>query len=834
MRILMVPSWYPHSVDDLDGSFFREQANALAAAGHQVRVASPAPVYISQWARHWPGAKDHPLRPLSYLQPAGGPHAAQVPVTVAPFRAWPAPLRGAEEREALVWARREGRAYLQAEGQAPDLIHVHTLFPGLAVTGWLKGFFYEETGREVPHVLTEHRPLFHQRAFGGVRGREIRQGLQAAALRTAVSTGFATAMAQTYPLQPNAPWEVSPNLLGPSFEFAPDLGFDPEGPFLHVSNLGYAKNTALLLRAYGRYRQNGGKRGLDIVGPISAHPEFRQLGEELGLGQQLRWLGPFGREELPQAYRGHCAFVLPSQVETFGIVMAEALSQGLPLISTPTWGGEEIIGRWQGSVGAESSILLSGWEEAELAAALQQMEGRLGRVDPAALRHQALSRWGSQAFVDYWEEAYRQALAASTGAQTTGAQTADSQLSGTQTQGNPPGRGVAGGEEKRRPKVIFHLPFAYDPNGNSAPKIRPKLMIDAFAAAGCDVTEVTGPRAQRRAAMAQVRRRLAQGEHFDLVYSEAATIPTTIVEPGHWPPVPFLDFRFLRSLARAGLPIGLFYRDVYWRLPDYTQRVGRLAAAVLKTLYHWDLWNYRRFLKVLYLPSLRMGKCLPVFPLAKMKTLPPGCKAVQSEVACDTWQPGQPLHLLYVGALGRYYNLDELLVAMDLLAARKIPVHLHICTNKSQWEEYQRESGRPLPPGTQVHHESGAGLEALYRQSHISLLFMQPSEFRDNTYPVKLFEALSFGCPMIAARPSLASEFVAEEGVGWAIEYRAEDFAQLLERIYSGHHEGQAPLQPNLTQASRRCREVAGRNQWADRARQVLSDLGLHSAAAKE
>ena len=38
MRILILPSWYPTKNDPVRGSFFAEQAEALARAGHSVSV----------------------------------------------------------------------------------------------------------------------------------------------------------------------------------------------------------------------------------------------------------------------------------------------------------------------------------------------------------------------------------------------------------------------------------------------------------------------------------------------------------------------------------------------------------------------------------------------------------------------------------------------------------------------------------------------------------------------------------------------------------------------------------------------------------------------------
>ena len=38
MHVLFLPSWYPAEDDPIRGSFFREQAQALARSGHRVSV----------------------------------------------------------------------------------------------------------------------------------------------------------------------------------------------------------------------------------------------------------------------------------------------------------------------------------------------------------------------------------------------------------------------------------------------------------------------------------------------------------------------------------------------------------------------------------------------------------------------------------------------------------------------------------------------------------------------------------------------------------------------------------------------------------------------------
>src|SRR5699024_1841446 len=52
----------------------------------------------------------------------------------------------------------------------------------------------------------------------------------------------------------------------------------------------------------------------------------------------IKYVPPKTKEELIQIYRENAIFVMPSITETFGLVYAEAMSQGLPVIYTKEQG----------------------------------------------------------------------------------------------------------------------------------------------------------------------------------------------------------------------------------------------------------------------------------------------------------------------------------------------------------------------------------------------------------------------------------------------------------------------------------------------------------------
>lgn len=79
---------------------------------------------------------------------------------------------------------------------------------------------------------------------------------------------------------------------------------------------------------------------LDIVG--SGTPSFSEnlhtLCTNLNIQSHVNWLGFKGHDTLLQMYAQYRAIVMPSKIESFGLVAIEALAHGVPLVSTRVGG----------------------------------------------------------------------------------------------------------------------------------------------------------------------------------------------------------------------------------------------------------------------------------------------------------------------------------------------------------------------------------------------------------------------------------------------------------------------------------------------------------------
>ncbi|MEH2329199.1 glycosyltransferase family 4 protein [Nostoc sp.] len=79
---------------------------------------------------------------------------------------------------------------------------------------------------------------------------------------------------------------------------------------------------------------------LAVVGHIEGSP-FPQLAASLGLSDRVHFLG--FRRDIPEIMRSVDLFIFPSRYEACSLVLLEALSSGLPVITATATGGAELV-----------------------------------------------------------------------------------------------------------------------------------------------------------------------------------------------------------------------------------------------------------------------------------------------------------------------------------------------------------------------------------------------------------------------------------------------------------------------------------------------------------
>jgi glycosyltransferase involved in cell wall biosynthesis len=357
-------------------------------------------------------------------------------------------------------------------------------------------------------------------------------------------------------------------------------------------------------------------------------------------------------------------------------------------------------------------------------------------------------------------------------------------------------------------RMVFHHPLPVRPDAQSASGIRPDRMLEAFRTLGYEVDAVCGYSAERARAIAEVDQRLRRGERYAFLYGESSTEPTALTDRHHLPTRPLLDFAFFARLKASAVPLGLFYRDIYWRFPGYGTGLPWWKAAGAQLFYRWDLVQYRRLLDRLYLPSMAMARHVPLVDPARMRALPPAC--IDRPVG---HRPAAALRLLYIGGIGPHYRMHELFRALDSLPE----VRLTVCTREAEWQAVRDQYPLPAAGNIRVVHRSGAGLVELFEQADLGMLCVEPHAYWEFAAPVKLYEYVGAGRPVVASAGTLSAEFVQSQGVGWTCPYDAAQIAALLRRL----RDDRSLVDDKLAAVAR----IRPEHTWAARARQVVSDL---------
>jgi len=388
-RILVVARWYPSHDDPGSGSFVSDVVAALRAAGIEVVVAS--------WENADLRTRDGDVEAIRRPAVAAWARAVAQADAVSAPRAWGAGVPVARIPALHPGGRLPARVAIDAhaallvpfatalaERWPFDLVHAHVGIPDGAAAARVAAAL------GLPLLVTEHSSSVTEQ-LEEEDARSTYLELRSDGRRVvAVSRALAARLEGSLDLERGA-IPVVPNII--RFDGFP-LGVpgdrDPD-ELLWVGARREHKGTDLLIRAVAIAREQRPGLHLRLVGraPDQAGDKpWRDLAEQVGLGDAVAFEPPTDRAGVAAAMRRAGIFVHPSPYETFGMVAAEALASGLPVAARRSGGVEEILAGED--VGAE---LADGDDPAALAAAILRLRSRLAEVDSAAIRSAVTGRF---------------------------------------------------------------------------------------------------------------------------------------------------------------------------------------------------------------------------------------------------------------------------------------------------------------------------------------------------------------------------------------------------------------------------------------------------------
>ena len=358
MRVLVIPGYFGFGGSTPSGSngsgvFFRDQAVALARAGHEVTL-----LYV-----HFDSARGRQLD-VSFED--------RVRFLFVHAARWPR-LNAVHRMLLMIWAVRKAFA----PGSRPDVVHAH-IFHALP-SAWAVARAFR-----IPYVVTEHSSKVRAGSLGGYWRTVARLGYARAARVMAVSHPLAESLAR-YTSQEVL---VVPNLVRDEVFASPLCAKPRAGTFTFLS-VGYCdpiKGWDLLLEAFAQLAERGYDVRLLLCGATC--PDLEQSARRLGISQQVHFTGRLPAAEIPTLLGSCDCHVMPSRVETFGIASIEALACGRPVIMTDTGAASTIVALTNG--------LVVGVEDVEaMATAMAFMIENADAYDPAEIRRSCRSNFSA-------------------------------------------------------------------------------------------------------------------------------------------------------------------------------------------------------------------------------------------------------------------------------------------------------------------------------------------------------------------------------------------------------------------------------------------------------
>ncbi len=371
-------------------------------------------------------------------------------------------------------------------------------------------------------------------------------------------------------------------------------------------------------------------------------------------------------------------------------------------------------------------------------------------------------------------------------------------------------------EKKESGYELLYITFVdLDGNMSTGSSVRPQKMLEAFGEIGVKMKVLSGlktNRSKRRKNIEEIMRWLA-AEQPRYCY----------VEPPSGPFYDWKDLQLLEKLHHQKVPVGLFYRDAYWMFPEYgadgkkVQFLQRIKQVIIKLMQRRDLYVFRCACDHIFFPS---GSMAAYFDFASQSVLPPGC-VFRGDV---DWEPVRAvrkdvLTYIFVGGAARNHGTFLTMEAFEKANQNGIIAKLIYVCPEEQWnkikdEVYKEEYAEWLS----ILHVSGdERLAALYKEADIALLAAPNTEYRNFAVPIKIYEYISYGKPILVTNCYETEKAVLENQVGWSVPDNVLSVSDKIIFLYENQEE--------IYEKKKYCKEACIRNLWKSRAETVIRVL---------
>jgi len=170
--------------------------------------------------------------------------------------------------------------------------------------------------------------------------------------------------------------------------------------FLNLALLTEKKGQKDLLVAFSEVYASFPNTELWLAGDGPIRRQLEELAQELNVAKSVKFLGNIKPENVPKLMQEIDVMVIASHYETFGVVAAEALIMGRPVIATRCGGPECIVTEHDG-------LLVEPHAPEQLAEAMVSMVKNISRYDSLSISEHARKRFSGEAVASTLTKIYQ-------------------------------------------------------------------------------------------------------------------------------------------------------------------------------------------------------------------------------------------------------------------------------------------------------------------------------------------------------------------------------------------------------------------------------------------
>lgn len=366
LKILIIPSWYPNKSDPLWGNYFIKQASALSEYA-DVSMLHIERIGLKEIKEFWSSKKTDGFNNKLYSFKFYKKTTLNYKSLSLDFA----------YKKYVKHGFKAYKNFVKEIGK-PDVILVESVLPA----GLIAKKIYEEEG--IPYVVHAHSENI---MINESYKKYVVSIMKSAKEYMAVNEKIKNIVEDIR----KEKCYLVPNFIDCSKFSLKEKRKDNDFVLLNVSNFYKVKCLDVLLKALDIVvnKKNYKNVKLKIVGRGEYKYYYESISKSLNLKNNVEFLGYIENEKLPQIYKECDTLCVSSSFETFCIPIVEALSAGLPVVSTSCDGPSEIVNK-------KCGILTPINDVEEYANAIIKMIKTYDKYDKKEIRKYAVNKYDKE------------------------------------------------------------------------------------------------------------------------------------------------------------------------------------------------------------------------------------------------------------------------------------------------------------------------------------------------------------------------------------------------------------------------------------------------------